>query len=52
MSHHLYQLQLGSHVGELVRINGPWDTWGRVVRLRESGFHLIKGLGHKKPQQL
>ncbi len=51
MSFHLYQLQLGSKVGDLVRINGPHDTWGRVREIRENGFHLIRGLGHQRPKQ-
>lgn len=50
MSFHLYQLPLGSAVGELVRIDGPFDTWGRVIQLRPV-FHLIRGLGHKKPNK-
>ena len=51
MSGHLYQLQLGQRPGELVRINGPWDTWGRLIALRNSGFNLIRGLGHQKPKE-
>lgn len=47
----LYQLQLGQEVGQLVRINGPWDTWGRVLKLRPDGYHLIRGLGHRKPEK-
>lgn len=49
MSHHLYQLETNAKPGEIVRINGPWDTWGRVVELQDSGYHLIRGLGHKRP---
>lgn len=49
MSQLLYQLQLGTQVGDLVKINGPWDTWGRVIALRDTGFHLVRGLGHRKP---
>lgn len=45
----LYQLQLGNYPGEIVRIDGPFDTWGKVLSLRSNGFHLIRGLGHKKP---
>lgn len=44
----LYQLQLGTYVGQVVRINGPHDTWGKVIELRSSGFNLIRGLGHTK----
>ncbi len=51
MSGHLYQLKLGKAVGDLVRIDGPWDTWGRVLSLKNSDFHLIRGLGHQKPQE-
>lgn len=51
MSGLLYQLQLGTHVGDLVRINGPWDTWGRVIKLQDSGYHLIRGLGHQKSSE-
>ena len=49
MSHHLYQLKLGTAVGELVKINGPWDTWGRVLSLKPDGFNLIRGCGKTKP---
>lgn len=44
----LYQLQCppGTRVGDIVSVNGPWDTWGRVLELRPNGFHLIRGIGH------
>ena len=45
----LYQLQTTAQPGQVVRINGPWDTWGRVIKLQPSGFHLIRGMGYKKP---
>lgn len=48
MSGYLYQLRLGSYVGQVVRIDGPWDVWGRVVALRDNGFHLIRGTGDSK----
>lgn len=50
MSHFLYQLKVIGNVsvGRIVRINGPWDTYGHVIKLRDSGYHLIRGLGHKK----
>ncbi len=50
MSGALYQLQTTALPGEVMRINGPWDTWGRVIKLQSSGFHLIRGLGHQKPR--
>lgn len=50
MSSQLYQLQTSAKPGELMRINGPWDTWGRVIKHQPSGFHLIRGLGHRRPE--
>ena len=52
MSHALYQLKTppDAEVGRLVRIDGPYDTWGRVIKLQESGFHLIRGLGRGQPK--
>lgn len=49
MSGYLYQLKVQARPGQIIRIDGPWDTWGRVIRLQESGYHLIRGLGHQKP---
>lgn len=45
---YLYQLKLGTHVGQTVKIDGPFDTWGYVVALKESGFNLIRGTGNVK----
>lgn len=50
MSGNLYQLQTRAPVGGLMVINGPYDTFGRVMARRPSGFHLIRGLGHQKPK--
>lgn len=52
MSGQLYQLQLGKAAGDVVKIAGPWDTWGRVIKLQPTGFHLIRGLGHSKPLEV
>lgn len=46
----LYQLQTSARPGQLVIIGGPYDTYGRVIKLQDSGFHLIRGLGHIKPR--
>lgn len=46
----LYQLKTNARPGEIMVIAGPWDTYGRVIALQASGYHLIRGLGHKKPQ--
>lgn len=46
----LYQLQTKALPGEIMIIGGPYDTYGRVIKLQESGYHLIRGLGHTKPQ--
>lgn len=51
MSGHLYQLKVGDYIGQIVRIDGPWNTYGRVIRYRTTGFHLIRGLGHTKPNE-
>lgn len=45
----LYQLQTTALPGQIMTINGPWDTWGMVIKRQPSGFHLIRGLGHTKP---
>jgi hypothetical protein len=49
MPGHLYQLPTDRLPGQLVRIDGPWDTWGYVVKHQPSGYHLIRGLGHQRP---
>lgn len=48
----LYQLEVAYSnpaVGDIVQIDGPWDTYARIIELKDSGFHLMRGLGHKKP---
>lgn len=52
MSGLLYQLETKAMPGQIMRIDGPWDTWGRVIKHQASGFHLIRGLGHKKPAEV
>lgn len=49
MSGNLYQLRTGARPGQHVLIDGPHDRYGKVMALRESGFHLIRGLGFDKP---
>ncbi|WP_421991698.1 hypothetical protein [Roseococcus sp.] len=44
----LYQLKTKANPGEHVIIGGPFDTYGVVLKHQESGFHLIRGLGHQK----
>jgi hypothetical protein len=48
----LYQLKTAAAVGHHVIIGGPYDTYGRVIAYQESGFHLIRGLGHIKPENI
>ncbi|MGV1754891.1 hypothetical protein [Agrobacterium sp. CG674] len=52
MSGNLYQLQTKALPGEIMMIRGPFDTYGRVMKLQDSGYHLIRGLGHQKPKEL
>ena len=52
MSGLLYQLETKAMPGQIMRIDGPWDTWGLVIKHQASGFHLIRGLGHKKPAEV
>ncbi|AGC36111.1 hypothetical protein B7L88_gp067 [Rhizobium phage RHEph10] len=52
MSGNLYQLQTTARPGQIMTIAGPYDTYGRVIKLQDSGFHLIRGLGHQKPSGL
>lgn len=49
MAGNLYQLKTSALPGQLMIIGGVYDTYGRVLRHRESGFHLVRGLGHQKP---
>lgn len=32
-----------------MRIDGPHDTFGRVLKTQPSGYSLIRGLGKKAP---
>ena len=50
MGENLYQLKTTALPGQLMIVGGQYDTYGRVVKLQDSGFHLIRGLGHVKPQ--
>lgn len=50
MSGNLYQLKTKALPGEHVLVDGPHDKYGKVMKLQESGFHLIRGLGELKPQ--
>lgn len=49
VSGNLYQLKTAARPGQYVEINGPYDRFGQVMALRESGFHLIRGIGDAKP---
>lgn len=49
MSGNLYQLRTTALPGQYVIIDGPYDRYGRVIKLQESGFHLIRGIGFDKP---
>jgi hypothetical protein len=51
MSGNLYQLQTSAVPGQIMVIAGPFDTFGRVIKLQDSGYHLIRGLGHQKPSE-
>jgi hypothetical protein len=50
MSENLYQLRTKALPGQAVLIDGPYDRYGRVIKLQDSGFHLIRGTGFDKPQ--
>jgi len=43
-----YQLKTKAPLGGLVLIGGPHDTWGQVIKIQESGYHLIRGFGKSK----
>ena len=51
MSGNLYQLRTAAPVGAMVTISGPHDTYGRVMKKQDSGFHLIRGLGDHRPTE-
>jgi hypothetical protein len=46
----LYQLRTGVPVeeGDVVRVGGPFDTFGVVTKLNDDGYHLIHGIGKSK----
>jgi hypothetical protein len=51
MSCHLYQLwpnQFKRLPSGAVRIDGPWDTFGRIIKLQDDGTYLIRGTGRKE----
>ena len=50
MSGNLYQLKTRALPGQLMIVGGPYDTYGRVIKHHESGYHLIRVLGHTKPR--
>jgi hypothetical protein len=50
MSGNLYQLKTNAPEGAVVIIGGPHDTYGFVIKRKPSGYHLIRGTGHQKPQ--
>lgn len=55
MSGCLYQLEVdyaNPTPGDIVQIDGAWDTYARILSLKENGFHLMRGLGHQKPSGL
>lgn len=52
MTGNLYQLKTNAPVGALVTINGPYDTYGRVIARKPSGYHLIRGEGHGRPTEV
>ena len=49
MSGNLYQLRTKAMPGQHVIINGPHDKYGKVMAHKESGFHLIRGVGNTRP---
>ena len=49
MAGDLYQLRTAARPGQYVIIDGPHDLYGKVMKLQESGYHLIRGLGMLKP---
>lgn len=49
MSGNLYQLKTHAQPGQHVLIDGHHDRYGMVMAKRQSGFHLILGLGFEKP---
>lgn len=47
----MYQLRTTKpvEIGDVVRIDGPWDTFGYVIALNEeTGHHSIRGVGKSK----
>jgi hypothetical protein len=48
---HLYQLREQDFKrlpSGSVRIDGPWDTYGVLIKLQSDGTWLIRGTGHKR----
>lgn len=46
----LYRLRTAFPVeeGDIVRVGGPFDTFGVVTKLNDDGYHLIKGIGKSR----
>lgn len=49
MSGNLYQLRTSAQPGQFVKIDGPYDRYGKVMALQASGYHLIRGIGDERP---
>lgn len=50
MCSNIYQIKTRAFLGELVQIDAPYDKYGEVVKTKENGFHLIKGIGNEEPK--
>jgi hypothetical protein len=54
VSGNLYQLGKGLNlsIGAVVSIDGPHDSYGKVIKKQKSGYYLIRGIGSKNPKGL
>lgn len=48
MLYQLFDHQFTRLPSGAVRIDGPWDTYGRIIKRQDDGTWLIRGTGRKE----
>lgn len=46
MLYQLYSNQLKKLSNDFVKINGPYDTYGKILSEKDGGVFLVRGYGH------
>lgn len=49
MLYQLFSNQFKVLSGGVVKITGPFDTYGFILKEKDNGIYLIRGTGHNKP---